>query len=160
MEVTSQRLAEQRDDRTSWRRLIDDHDRIAERCTDLVALLQRRGHNCAAASRKLLELAVLVADHLGVEDEVIDLTAIATEADYSPETVAVMAAELDALRREWRVFIAHWLPTIEPADWYEFRGEAEAMLSRLTHQVQRESALLYDDALRAGVIATGPVDLQ
>ena len=53
-----------------------------------------------------------------------------------------------------------WLPTIEPADWYEFRGEAEAMLARLTHQVQRESALLYDDALRAGVIATGPVDLQ
>lgn len=147
-------------DRRTWERLIGDHDSIASKCSAIVALTNGGRLQCGLASRLLLELAVLVADHLGVEDEVIDLTAIATEADYSPETVAVMAAELDALRREWRVFIAHWLPTIEPADWYEFRGEAEAMLARLTHQVQRESALLYDDALRAGVIATGPVDLQ
>jgi len=160
MEITSQKHAVTRDDRTSWSRLIRDHDRIAERCAGLVALLQRREHNCAAASRKLVELAVLVADHLGVEDEVIDLTAIATEADYAPETVAAMAEELATLRREWRVYVAHWLPTIEPADWYEFKAESEAMLARLTFQVQRESALLYDDALRSGMIATGPVDLQ
>lgn len=160
MDITSQNHAARRKDRVSWSRLIDDHDRIAERCADLVAVLQRSDHDCAAASRKLLELAVLVAEHLGVEDEVIDLTALATEADYAPETVAAMAAELDALRREWRVFVANWLPTIDHGDWDEFRREAEAMLARLTYQVKRESTLLYDDALQAGTIATGAVDLH
>lgn len=160
MDVASQGYAADREDRASWSRLIDDHDRIAERSVDLVALLQRRHRNCAAASRKLVDLAVLVADHLGVEDDIVDLSALATEADYAPETVERMAAELAALRRDWRVYIGRWLPTIEPADWTEFRAESEAMLDRLSHQVKRESALLYDDALQTGVIATGPVELH
>ena len=160
MDITSQNLVTRRKDRASWSRLIDDHDRIAAQCAELVAVLQRPGCDCAAASRQLLQLAVLVAEHLGVEDEVIDLTALATEADYAPETVAAMAAELDALRREWRVFVANWLPTIDSGDCDAFRREAEAMLARLTHQVNRESTLLYDDALRAGTIATGAVDFH
>ncbi len=142
-------------DRRTWERLIGDHDSIASKCSAIVALTNGGRLQCGLASRLLLELAVLVADHLGVEDEVVDMTAIAMRADYTPETIAVMAAELDRLKQDWKTFIVRWLPAIPPAEWLAFRSEASTMLDRLSQQVRVESELLYDGALRYGLIGLG-----
>jgi hypothetical protein len=147
-------------DRANWSRLIDDHDRIAHQCFDLVALARQSSAQSGTASRKLIELAVTVADHLKVEDEVIDRTAIAMEARCSADTIATMEDDLDDLRSDWKAFIGRWLPIIMPGDWEMFGMQAESMLDRLSQQVKLETQLLYDHALRGGVVRLGGLALH
>lgn len=143
------------EDRANWTRLIDDHEKISNQCAELVLLSRQSKAQSVIASRKLIELAVTVADHLGVEDEVIDRTAVAMEARCSPDTIAMMEEDLDILRSDWKAFIGHWLPTIAPAEWAAFGVQAESMLDRLSLQVKLETELLYDHALRDGVVRSG-----
>ena len=143
------------EDRANWSRLIDDHERIANQCVALAMMAQEPSTQSMAASRKLIELAVSVADHLGVEDEVIDRTAVAMGARYSADTIAMMAEDLDILRSDWKTFIARWLPIIMPNDWQAFGEQADSMLDRLATQVKLETEILYDNALRDGVVRPG-----
>ncbi|MES3101145.1 hemerythrin domain-containing protein [Sphingomonas faeni] len=147
-------------DRANWMRLIDDHEKIAGQCAELVILSRQSRTQSAIASRKLIELAVTVADHLGVEDEVIDRTVVAMEAHCSADTIAMMEEDLDILRSDWKAFIGHWLPTISPNDWAAFGVEAGSMLDRLSDQVKLETELLYDHALRDGVVRPGGLVLH
>lgn len=148
------------EDRANWARLIDDHDRIADQCAVLAELARQSSAQADVASRKLIELAVTVADHLGVEDEVIDLTAAAMEARYPIDTIATMEEDLDILRSDWKVFIARWLPAIARTDWQTFGVDAESMLNRLSRQVKLETELLYDHALEDGVLRPGGLVLH
>ena len=147
-------------ERQSWSRLIGDHERIAERCREIVALTQRPGVHAAEASRRLLELAVIIADHLGVEDEVADLTAAAMADDQPFDTISAMQADLERLQSEWKRFIARWLPTIHPADWAALGADAAKMLTRLADHVERENRVLYEKALHYGVIKRGATVLH
>lgn len=147
-------------DRANWVRLIDDHEKIAGQCAELAGLARQSKTQSAIASRKLIELAVTVADHLGVEDEVIDRTVVAMEAHCSADTIAMMEEDLDILRSDWKAFIGHWLPTISPKDWAAFGVQAESMLDRLSGQVKLETELLYDNALRDGVVRSGGLMLH
>lgn len=147
-------------DRANWARLIGDHDRIAEQCAILAALSRKTSAESGLASRKLIELAVTVADHLGVEDEVIDRTVVAMEAHCSPDTIAMMEEDLDILRSDWKAFIGRWLPVIQPSDWTLFGIQAESMMNRLSEQVKLETELLYDNALQDGVMQPGSLVLH
>ena len=147
-------------DRANWARLINDHEKIARQCAELVSLARQSKGQSAIASRKLIELAVTVAEHLGVEDEVIDRTVVAMEAHCSADTIAMMEEDLDILRSDWKAFIGRWLPTISPKDWSAFGVQAESMLDRLSHQVKLETELLYDHALRDGVVRPGGLVLH
>lgn len=147
-------------DRANWIRLIEDHEKIARQCSELVNLSRESNTQSAIASRKLIELAVTVADHLGVEDEVIDRTVVAMEAHCSADAIAMMEEDLDILRSDWKAFIGHWLPTISPDDWAAFGVQAESMLDRLSLQVKLETELLYDHALQDGVVRTGGLVLH
>jgi hypothetical protein len=147
-------------DRANWSRLIDDHDRIAHHCVGLAMLARQSSAQSGAASRKLIELAVTVAEHLKVEDEVIDRTAVAMEARCSADTIATMEDDLHTLRSDWTAFIARWLPVIKPSDWEAFGIQAESMLDRLSQQVKLETQLLYDHALRDGVVRPGGLALH
>lgn len=147
-------------DRANWSRLIADHDRIADQCAILVDLSRQSSAQSGAASRKLIELAVTVADHLGVEDEVIDRTIMAMEARYSNDAIAMMEEDLDILRSDWKVFIARWLPVIMPQDWQAFGEQAQSMLDRLSAQVKLETEILYDNALEDGVVRPGGLVLH
>jgi hypothetical protein len=141
--------------RTSWSRLVGDHDRIAQQCTALVALARRADRPAEAAAILLLELAVRVADHLGIEDQVIDMTVTAIRAGTSPAEAAAMAEALDALKADWTAFIVRWSPAAIIEHWHGFADEAEIMLARLADQVRRENELLYAEALRRGLIDRG-----
>lgn len=147
-------------DRANWSRLIDDHQRIASQCVALAALSKESSAQSMVASRKLIELAVAVADHLGVEDEIIDRTAVAMGARCSADTVAMMEEDLDILRSDWKAFIARWLPIIMPGEWNTFGTQADSMLDRLASQVKLETELLYDHALRDGVVRPGGLVLH
>ncbi len=147
-------------ERANWSRLIGDHERIADQCAVLVELAQQSSAQSGVASRKLIELAVTVADHLGVEDEVIDRTVVAMEARYSADAIAMMEEDLDILRSDWKVFIARWLPVIMPHDWRKFGVDAESMLHRLSSQVKLETEMLYDTALEDGVVRPGGLVLH
>lgn len=147
-------------DRANWVRLIDDHERIADQCAILAALSQKSSAESGLASRKLIELAVSVADHLKVEDEVIDRTAVAMEARCSSDTIAMMEEDLDILRSDWKAFIGRWLPVIGPGDWKLFGIQAESMMNRLQEQVKLETKLLYDHALQDGVMPAGSLVLH
>ncbi|RZL17808.1 MAG: hypothetical protein EOP64_13335 [Sphingomonas sp.] len=147
-------------ERANWARLIDDHEKIAGQCAELVGLARQSNAQSAVASRKLIELAVTVADHLGVEDEVIDRTVVAMEAHCSADAIAMMEEDLDILRSDWKAFIGRWLPTISPKDWATFGVQAESMLDRLSQQVKLETELLYDHALRDGVVRPGGLVLH
>lgn len=141
--------------RTSWARLVDDHDRIARQCAALVALARREDRPAEAAAVLLLELAVGVADHLGVEDQVIDLTVTAARAGTPPAEIAAMAQALEVLKDDWTTFIIRWPPAAVADHWADFAGEVESMTNRLSDQVRRENELLYAEALRRGVIDYG-----
>lgn len=141
--------------RMSWARLVGDHDRIAQQCAALVTLARRPDRPAEAAAILLLELAVCVADHLGIEDQVIDLTMVAVRDGTSPGDAALMSAALDALRADWTSFIVRWSPAAVIEHWPAFGGEAEVMLGRLSDQVRRENELLYAEALRCGIIDRG-----
>ncbi len=156
-------MVEQRPDdptRASWTRLLGDHDRIAQHCAALAALARRADRPVEDASIRLLELTVCVADHLGVEDQVIDLTAVAMRNGASAEQVAAMTAELDVLKADWTDFIVRWTPVAIAGDWDGFTAATEAMLPRLGAQVRRENELLYAEALRRGVIDSGRLILH
>ncbi|USU06401.1 opsin-5 family protein [Sphingomonadaceae bacterium OTU29MARTA1] len=141
--------------RTSWGRLVGDHDRIARQCGALVALTRRDDRPAEDVTVALLELTVSVADHLGVEDQVIDMTTVAIRGGTSPDHAAAMADELEALKSDWTAFIVRWNPTAVVAQWDAFAEDAAAMLPRLVAQVKRENELLYTAALRHGVIDAG-----
>ncbi|MCP3734806.1 hypothetical protein M9979_07975 [Sphingomonas sp. RP10(2022)] len=141
--------------RISWSRLLGDHDRIAQQCAALVALVQRDDEATETASILLLELAVFVADHLGVEDEVIDLTLAALRTGTPPRSAVAMTVALDALKRDWTTFLVTWTPAAVAADWPAFAVAAQAMLPRLAAQVRHENELLYAEALRRGIIDRG-----
>lgn len=141
--------------RTSWSRLVGDHDRIARQCMTLVALARRADHPAEAAAILLLELAVCVADHLGIEDQVIDMTLTAVRTGTSPAEAAAMAEALEALKADWTAFIVRWSPAAIIEHWHGFAEDAEVMLPRLSDQVRRENELLYAEALRRGVIDRG-----
>ena len=148
------------EDRANWAQLIDDHKRIAEQCMVLADLAQGSRDQSVLASRKLIELAVTVARHLDLEDEVIDGTVVAMEAKYSPDMIATMEENLDILRSDWKVFISRWLPVIKPGEWDKFGVQAESMLDRLSSQVMLETEILYDHALRDGVVRPGGAALH
>lgn len=141
--------------RASWSRLVGDHDRIARRCAALVALARRDDRPAEAAAILLLELAVCVADHLGIEDQVIDMTLTAIHAGASAQEAAAMADALDTLKADWTAFIVRWSPAAIIEHWDGFAVDAEAMLPRLSDQVRRENELLYAEALRRGIIDRG-----
>ena len=142
-------------ERASWARLIGDHDRIARMCRALAAVSAEPVSSRGKASGMLARLAVVVADHLGVEREMVDMTAVAMAANYSVDTVIDMQATLDLLKQDWKAFIARWLPTIEADGWTQFGIDAAAMLPRLSRQVEQENRLLYDGAVRYGIIGLG-----
>lgn len=146
--------------RTSWARLLGDHDRIARQCAGLATLARQSDRPADAASIMLLELAICVADHLGVEDQVVDLTLAALHAGSTPQQAAAMSRELDALKCDWTDFIVRWTPSAIAADWPAFGDDADAILSRLSTQVRRENELLYAEALYRGIIAKGLPTLQ
>ncbi|GAA0668255.1 hypothetical protein FHT00_000275 [Sphingomonas insulae] len=141
--------------RTSWARLVGDHDRIAQQCAALVVLARRPDRPAEAAAVLLLELAVCVADHLGIEDQVIDLTVTAVRTGVSPDDAATMSEALDVLKADWTDFIVRWTPAAVLGHWSRFAGEAETMMSRLSDQVRHENELLYAEALRRGIIDRG-----
>lgn len=141
--------------RITWTRLLGDHDRIARQCADLVDLARRPDRPVEIAAIQLLELAVFVADHMGVEDRVIDLTAAAIHAGTSPEAAEAMRVRLDTLKSDWAEFIVRWTPDAIAADWPAFTIAAEAILPRLAAQVRCENDLLYTEALRRGLIESG-----
>ena len=85
----------------------------------------------------------------------IDRTVMAMEAKYSPDTIATMEENLDILRSDWKAFIGRWLPVIKPGEWEKFGVQAESMLDRLSSQVMLETEILYDYALRDGVVRPG-----
>lgn len=143
------------EDRANWARLIDDHKRIAAQCIEIADLSQGPREQSGLASRKLIELAMTVAQHLDVEDEVIDRTVIAMEPRFSADTIAMMEEDLDILRSDWKAFIGRWLPVISPSEWDKFGVQAESMLDRLSGQVMLETEILYDHALRDGVVRAG-----
>jgi hypothetical protein len=147
-------------DRANWMRLIEDHDRIAEQCAVLVDLARQSSAQAGVASRKLIELAVTVADHLGVEDEMVDRTLVAMKARYSADEITMMEERLDILRSDWKVFIARWLPVIMPDDWTAFGAQAKSMLNRLSAQVRLETEMLYDNALGDGGMRPGGLTLH
>ncbi|MES3152107.1 hypothetical protein O6Y00_06825 [Sphingomonas faeni] len=90
----------------------------------------------------------------------IDRTVVAMEAHCSADAIAMMEEDLDILRSDWKAFIGRWLPTISPKDWAAFGVQAESMLDRLSHQVKLETELLYDHALRDGVVRPGGLVLH
>lgn len=146
--------------RIAWRRLLGDHDRIASQCAAIAALARRPGRHVETASILLLELAIFVADHMGVEDQVVDLTAAAIRSGATPDDAAALATEFDALKCDWTAFIVRWTPDAVAADWPGFAEAAEAMMPRLSAQVRRENELLYAEALRRGIIQTGGLVLH
>ena len=146
--------------RTSWARLVGDHDRIARQCSALVALARRPDRPAEAAAVLLLELAVCVADHLGVEDQVIDLTVAAVRTGCSPGDAAAMTEALEVLKADWTAFIVRWSPAAVIEHWAAFADEAEGMMGRLANQVRRENELLYAEALRRGIIDRGQAILH
>ena len=141
-------------DRITWLRLIEDHERIADQCSTLTRLARQSSAQSAAASRQLIELAVTVAEHLRIEDEVIDRTAMALGTRYSADAIADMEEDLDILRSDWKSFIGRWLPVIAPSEWALFGAQAESMFDRLSDQVRLETDILYDHALGNGVVLT------
>lgn len=141
--------------RTSWARLVGDHDRIAQQCAALVALARRADRPAEAAAVLLLEIAVCVADHLGIEDQVIDLTVTAVSTGVSPADAATMSEALEVLKADWTDFVVRWTPAAVLGHWSSFAGEAEIMMSRLSEQVRHENELLYAEALRRGIIDRG-----
>ncbi|WP_156356965.1 MULTISPECIES: hypothetical protein [unclassified Sphingomonas] len=143
------------EDRANWARLIDDHTQIAAQCIEIAELSQGPREQSGLASRKLIELAIAVAKHLDVEDEVIDRTVIAMEPRFSPDTIAMMEEDLEILRSDWKVFIGRWLPVISQSEWDKFGVQAKSMLDRLSGQVTLETEILYDHALRDGVVRAG-----
>jgi hypothetical protein len=141
--------------RTTWTRLVGDHDRIARQCAAICALAQRADQPVETAAIQLLELAVVVADHLGDEDQVIDLTATAIRFGASAEQAAAMTDELDVLKTDWTDFIVRWTPAAIAAQWPAFIVDAQGMMPRLAAQVRRENELLYAEAMHRGIIDTG-----
>ncbi|MEH3157558.1 MAG: hypothetical protein PGN08_00780 [Sphingomonas taxi] len=141
--------------RITWTRLLGDHERIAQQCATIALLAQREDRPAETVAILLLELAVFVADHLGVEDEVIDLTLAAVRTGSSPQDAVAMARRLEVLKSDWGAFIVAWTPAALATRWPEFAVAAEAMLPRLVAQVRGESELLYAEALRRGVIDSG-----
>lgn len=142
-------------DRATWVRLLADHERIASQCSALAQLARQSSAQSGAASRQLIELAVTVADHLRVEDDVIDRTAMALGTQHSADAIADMEEDLDILRSDWKAFIGRWLPVIPSSEWALFAVQAESMFDRLSDQVKLETSLLYDHALRNGVVSAG-----
>ena len=141
--------------RTTWTRLVGDHDRIARQCAAIAALAQSSDQPVETVTVQLLELAVVVADHLGIEDQVRDLTATAIRFGASVEQAAAMTRELDVLKSDWTDFIVRWSPTAIAERWSAFIVDAQAMMPRLAAQVRRENELLYAEAMHRGIIDTG-----
>jgi hypothetical protein len=141
--------------RASWMRLMGDHDRIARQCAALAVVARRGDRPYDQATAMLLDLAILVADHMGVEDRVIDLTAAALRFGIAPARATVMHDALQTLKRDWTDFIVRWTPDVIVARWPAFGDDAAAMLARLEEQVRGENELLYAEALDRGIIVRG-----
>lgn len=149
-----------RPDAATWSRLVKDHDLIGDRCARLAAVTSQSVADSAAASTLLFELAVLLADHLGVEDEVVDLTEAALAAGRSPSQAGAMRERLEKLRSDWALFVGKWTAGAVADDWQTFGGEARHMVERLSQQIGAENDLLYSPALRNSVIRLGATRIQ
>lgn len=147
-------------DRRSWRRLSQDHARIEAACLSLLSLAREGPRRSRDASAGLFSLSVTVADHLGVEDEVIDLVAQAVAAGYSHAEALAMREELAALRRDWTGFLCRWVEVEVAAAWEAFVVDLQAILGRLARQVRREDQILYGRAYDLGVIGHGASSMQ
>jgi hypothetical protein len=147
-------------DAATWSRLVTDHDSIADRCARLAAVASQPDADGPAASALLLELAVLLADHLGVEDEVVDLTEAALAAGRSRVEAGAMRASLETLRSDWALFLGKWTAQAVTEDWLAFGSEARLMVERLSKQIAAENDLLYSPALGHSVIRLGAKRIQ
>ncbi|WP_267396116.1 MULTISPECIES: hemerythrin domain-containing protein [unclassified Sphingomonas] len=147
-------------DAATWSRLVKDHDLIADRCARLADVAGRPVADSAAALTLLLELAVLLADHLGVEDEVVDLTETALAAGRSAGEAGAMRARLETLRSDWAVFVGKWTSQGIADGWVTFGRETKLMMERLSQQIGAENDLLYSPALGHSVIRLGAKRIQ
>ena len=142
-------------ERMSWDSLVQDHERILGQCERLSLLTQSGSHRSHEASNALLILAVTLADHLGIEDEMVDRTAAALSCGYAECDVVAMHDELDALRRAWTEFLLAWTPRDLSGEWADFAAAVATMMPRLVAQVHRETEILYGPAFGFGLINRG-----
>lgn len=144
-------------DRQSYERLLHDHVRIEHQCRSLLSMTRAGSRYSPQASDALFGLAVTLADHLGVEDEVLDLTAIALAGGWSSDDATAMHDKLEVLRRDWSDFLAFWTTNVIAERWRLFGDAVTRIVDRLVEQVDRENELLYVHALACGTIKMGDV---
>ena len=142
-------------ERMSWQSLVQDHERILGQCECLFSPDPFRIASKPRSVERTFILAVTLADHLGIEDEIVDRTAAALSCGYAECDVVAMRDELDALRRDWTKFLLAWTPRDLSGEWESFAAAVATMMPRLVAQVHRETEILYGPAFGFGVINRG-----
>ena len=87
------------------------------------------------------------------EHDEIDLAARRLEAAGAPAGGLDFEAAFEALRCDWRAYLADWDAECIAADWAGFQTETAAVMARLRERVRAETDLIYPVALKRGMIA-------
>jgi hypothetical protein len=135
--------------------LVADHEAIDRLVQQLLETVRAKEPRPAAAARILETLAETVRDHLAVEDPVIYATVNATRGARHASTVEASVAELNVLKDDWTGYLYRWEADSVTANWDTFVVETEALMSRLSDRVKRETSILYSLALHYEVIQPG-----
>jgi hypothetical protein len=128
-----------------------EHDMIDQHAGDLIRLTAGEPFAHAEASRRLADLADLVAAHLEKED-VLVYEVVARVRGRSAEQVACVVTALAALKADWAAYLGEWTADHVACRWAEFQRDTAAILPRLRARVREETHWLYPLALENGVL--------
>ena len=138
----------------SYDRLVREHEAIDALAEALVTATRGRVDGAAAAGQ-LERLAVLIRDHMAVEELTLAATLDAASRDRHHAAAAAAMRDVERLRDDWTLYLYRWTPAAIAAEWRRFGIETAAMMERVRDRVANETGILYSLALHYRLIAPG-----
>lgn len=138
---------------TSYRQLLDDHEKIERYARDLLGNLSGGTGSLETLALKLNDLASIVEEHIKVEDRIVRDLDSSQLGEHWLSTWVDGRAAFDQLKADWTVYLQIWDSIAIGQDQFGFKLASEIILPRLRERVQQETTALYAIALQTGAIS-------
>lgn len=137
----------------SYKRLLDDHERIANSVNALLDLVSASHPNIDGLLSVRAKLSTELREHWANEDQ---LYHIWNNSPKAAETAKVLRDFLDdyaPARSSWDDYLYEWDAESIAVDWDFFCSETRGVASRFLQKMEVENADIYPLAVKLGLIA-------
>ena len=137
----------------SYKRLLDDHERITQSVNALLDLVSETCPNIDGLLSLRAKLSTELREHWSNEDELYSVWNSTPKASDSLITLGSFLEDYASVRRSWDDYLYEWDTESIEVDWSFFCSETRGVAAWFLQKMAVENADIYPLAVKLGLIA-------